>query len=126
MGLFAVNNDIDVLLLTLSKFEVDKKYSLFEEEEGAICLDYLNDTWVTYYSAKGLKLNAKEYNSFYEACTGIFKFLSDNKKEAKAMAKYFQVLKIQLADVGYELESAEEALQSDRKVGISNRKEITR
>lgn len=105
---FFITNEIELLKLTLEKFNIfEREYAIFEEKDEAMCLDRLFDYWITYYSDKNSKINFKAHEKFSEACDEVFKSFAYNKEEQRAMKKYFDVFNIQLKDIGVYLDKAE-------------------
>lgn len=111
---FNINNEIDVLKITLEAFEVsDKAYSFFEEKDNSLCLNFFNNTWITYYKAYNKRSNFKKYNTFDDTCKYIFETFASDEIELKKMKRFFHVLGIQLDNANVEIEKAEDIVVSN-------------
>ena len=122
---FFVTNEIELLELTLDRFNIsEREYAIFEEKDEAVCLNCLFDYWVTYYLEKGAKTSFKAHETFNEACDEVFKAFSDNKEEHRAMKKYFDVFNIQLNEIGVYLDKAEDYIPKTEQVDIEREPKI--
>lgn len=122
-----INNEMEVLLITLYRFDVrEREFSILEEKDESVCLDRLEDNWVTYYSEKNNKSNYKTHKTFYEACDAMFKAFADTKEEQRAMKKFYDVLIIQLNEAGVELELAENYVIDNESVEKDTEKDKIR
>lgn len=104
-----IGSEIDVLKLTLNKFDIpERRFSAFEEKDESLCLNYYNNMWITYIKQEDRRINFNKFGTFGEARNSVFRTFSNDEKDIKKMERFYRILNIQLKEANVDLETADD------------------